>query len=252
MAIRTFIADDNAELVEMLSDVLMQNGKFDVVGLARDGVQTLEGVRQCTPDLLLLDIIMPQMDGMTVLERLDMPNRPRIVMFSALGQDRVTLRALELGADAYFVKPFDFDVLVDRLVKIMGDAGPPAGRETDRAWENKAAQALHEMAVPPHIKGYRYLLTGIVMVLEAGGVIRDMTGHIYPTIAEKYETTPGRVERMMRHAVECAWNRSSAQRIEQVFGYTVDMEKSKPSNSEFIAMLADRILLGRLQNEKIG
>ncbi|MDD4797352.1 MAG: sporulation initiation factor Spo0A C-terminal domain-containing protein, partial [Eubacteriales bacterium] len=150
-----------------------------------------------------------------------------------------------LGADAYFVKPFDFDVLVGRLLAMMGDAASPAAHASQRLWEARAAQALHEMAVPPHIKGYRYLLSAIVMVLNAGGVVRDMTGIIYPAIAEKYAATPARVERMMRHAVECAWNRSSARRIEQVFGYTVDMEKSKPSNSEFIAMLADRILLGR-------
>ncbi|MDD4797308.1 MAG: response regulator, partial [Eubacteriales bacterium] len=109
MAIRTFIADDNTQLVEMLRDVLTQNGQFDVVGCAHDGLQALSGVQQCAPDLLLLDIIMPHLDGMTVLERLDMPRRPKVAMFSALGQDRVTLQALELGADAYFVKPFDFD-----------------------------------------------------------------------------------------------------------------------------------------------
>ncbi|MDD3243422.1 MAG: sporulation transcription factor Spo0A [Eubacteriales bacterium] len=240
MAIRTFLADDNIQVVDMLSDVLMLEGDFEIVGRAYDGRAALEGVARTRPELLLLDLIMPQTDGFGVLEALEEP-RPRVAVFSALGRDDMTMRALELGADAYFIKPFDFALLKARLLHLMGQT---AETQPQTRWEGSVAQALHAMGMPPHIKGYRYFQTAIAMVLKEGGVVRGM-GRIYEAVAQEYDTTPNRAERMMRHAVECAWDRSSAKCIEEYFGYTVDADKGKPSNSEFIAMLADRILLER-------
>lgn len=195
------------------------------------------------PDLLLLDMVMPVLDGIGVLEGLDKASRPKVAIFSAIGRDDITARAMALGADSYFIKPFDYEVLKLRLAQMFARNPAYAQEERMRNWEQKAIAGLHEMAVPPHIRGYRYLQMAIAMVLENGGMVDNITIALYEPIARQFGTTPSRVERSMRHAVEKAWDRSTAQRIERIFGYTVDMEKSKPSNREFIAMLADRIIL---------
>jgi len=239
MAIRTFVADDNPAMVEMLAEVLEPSAGFELVGWAHDGRTALQGIRRTRPDLLVLDMIMPVLDGFGVLEALG-ADRPKVAVFSALGSDALTQRALCLGADAYFVKPLDLTVLQQRLQELMGAPVTPK----PVAWEDEAALALHEMGMPVHVKGYRYFRTAIAHVLSNGGDLGRM-GKLYALVSQTYNTTPSRAERMMRHAIESTWDHGSIEKIERYFGYTVNAERGRPSNSQFIAMMADRILLQR-------
>jgi two-component system response regulator (stage 0 sporulation protein A) len=248
---RVLIVDDNREFVGLLKEYLEKQDDIEVAGVAYNGVEALEAIEETDPDVVVLDIIMPYLDGIGVLERLEQQEsgkRPKIVMLTAFGQESITHRVLELGADYYILKPFDLNILTERLRQLFQKGPvapkPPAVRDKDKGQDTKVTSTMHELGIPAHIKGYMYLRDAIIMVVDRVDLLSKITKELYPTIAQKYLTTPSRVERAIRHAIEVAWDRGNMDFIQRVFGHTISQEKGKPTNSEFIAMVADRMRLG--------
>ncbi len=253
--IKIFIADDNTEFVSTLVTYLDRQEDMEVVDTARDGAETIEKVIKCNPDVALLDIIMPQIDGLGVLEAMNekLDTLPICIMLSAVGQDRVTSKAICLGAQYYVVKPFEMDVLAKRIRELVKNESSETLKEvrdtyikTDNSklnLEAKVTNIIHDVGVPAHIKGYQYLRDGIMMAVKDVDIINQITKQLYPDLAKKYKTTPSRVERAIRHAIEVAWNRGQIESMESIFGYTINSNRGKPTNSEFIAMIADKLRL---------
>ncbi|MGI6778062.1 MAG: sporulation transcription factor Spo0A [Acetivibrionales bacterium] len=257
--IKVVIADDNKEFGDILCEYLNNQEDIEVVGVARDGLEAYDYITTKKPDIAILDIIMPHLDGLGVLEKInstEMDRRPLFIILSAVGQDKITQRALSLGAEYYIVKPFDMDVLVSRIRQlkdinkspiIKSPCSPDSSRVQNtpvhRSLEVEVTNIMHEIGVPAHIKGYQYLRDAIMMVVKDLDVINSITKQLYPTIAREYNTTPSRVERAIRHAIEVAWSRGQIEAINALFGYTIHGGKGKPTNSEFIAMIADKLRL---------
>ena len=263
--IRILVADDNKEFGDTLVSYLEKEENFEVVGIARDGNQAVDEITMMKPDIVLLDIIMPHLDGLGVLEKLNesnMENKPMCIILSAVGQDKITQKAINLGAQYYIVKPFDIQILVKRIkelkyyqpsqykinfisreIKTQYIDISPEEKKNEENLEALVTNVIHEVGVPAHIKGYQYLREAIIMVVNNIEVINQITKQLYPDIAKKYGTTPSRVERAIRHAIEVAWGRGQADVVESIFGYTVSASKGKPTNSEFIAMIADKLRL---------
>lgn len=255
--IKVLIADDNRELCTLLRDHLLQDPELEVVAIAYNGNEALEAIGRTNPDVLLLDIIMPHLDGVGVLERLGglhLSKRPAIIMLTAFGQEAVTQRVLRLGADYYILKPFDLVVLAQRI-KQLGSreettmtptAAPAAAGRTNANLEIDVTRLILELGIPAHIRGYKFLRDAIILAVNRTGSINSVTKNIYPVVASKYETTPSRVERAIRHSIDIAWERGNYESIYKIFGHTIDQERGRPTNSEFIAMLADRIRMMNL------
>jgi two-component system response regulator (stage 0 sporulation protein A) len=264
--ITVLIADDNKDFCDIVSQFLGKQEDIDVVGIANDGMEALDLVRKYQPDVVVLDIIMPHLDGLGVLERLnedDLEKFPKVIILSAVGQDKITQRAIALGADYYIVKPFDLEVFLQRIRELavmdyMDDgqlqslssipAKAPSDTSRERSLETDITNIIHEIGVPAHIKGYQYLREAITMVVNNIELLSGITKELYPGIAHKFNTTPSRVERAIRHAIEVAWSRGRVDTINKLFGYTVHDEKGKPTNGEFIAMVADKL---RMQSRNI-
>jgi two-component system response regulator (stage 0 sporulation protein A) len=264
--ISVVIADDNKEFCNILNDYLLNQRDIVVTGTAKDGLEALELIQEKRPDLVVLDIIMPHLDGLGVLERLnnmDINPLPRVIVLSAVGQDKITQRAINLGADYYVVKPFDMDVFTKRIRQmfnndiansseskktvLMSDNPQISySKSTPDSLEQEITNIIHEIGVPAHIKGYMYLREAITMVVNNMELLSAVTKELYPSIAKKYNTTASRVERAIRHAIEVAWSRGQVETINKIFGYTIHNDKGKPTNSEFIAMVADKL---RLKNK---
>ena len=266
--ITILIADDNADFVTTLVGHLSKENDMEVIGIARDGKEACDKVLTMKPDILLLDVIMPYLDGLGVLEKINaakLEKMPTCIMLSAVGQTKITQKAISLGAEYYVVKPFDIDILINRIRDIKNYKPTPTSKtenfytlkETkskyieineldEKNQENLEAlvtNLIHEIGVPAHIKGYQYLREAIMMVVQDIDIINQITKMLYPEIAERYHTTPSRVERAIRHAIEVAWARGRNDAVESIFGYTVSAAKGKPTNSEFIAMIADKLRL---------
>jgi two-component system response regulator (stage 0 sporulation protein A) len=220
-----------------------------VSGVANNGLQAMEMLAQEMPDVVILDLIMPHLDGIGVLEQInaEFEERPKVIILTAFGQEAMTRRAVELGANYYILKPFDLEVLGNRVRQLAnGSQGgqilnfQPKSRNLDVDVTNM----IHQMGVPAHVRGYQYLRDAIILVVREMTLLGAVTKELYPQIAEKYNTTPSRVERAIRHAIELAWDRGNVELMNKVFGYTIDVERGKPTNSEFIAMVADRLRVG--------
>lgn len=253
------IADDNKELVKTMNSYFQQHPELEVIWTAHNGKVCLSLLEENKPDLLLLDIIMPHLDGIAVLDTIkgnpDIADM-HIIMLTAFGQEDVMAQAGSLGASYFMLKPFEFERLVTQIFQIAGTqkqvrptmqstVGVEDEALTQRALDNTITSIIKEIGVPAHIKGYAFLREAIQMVYTDNDLLGSVTKVLYPDIAEKYKTTPSRVERAIRHAIEVAWNRGNYDTISKIFGYTVHHLKSKPTNSEFIAMIADKI---RLEN----
>ncbi|MGV8982402.1 sporulation transcription factor Spo0A [Clostridium sp.] len=267
--ISVLIADDNKEFCNILNDYLLSQRDIVVTGIAKDGIEALKLIKERKPDLVVLDIIMPHLDGLGVLERLggmDLDPIPKIIVLSAVGQDKITQRAITLGADYYVVKPFDMDVFTKRIRQMFNntissdhskksmsfvDTSEPrkSSRNEPMDLEAEITNIIHEIGVPAHIKGYMYLREAITMVVNDIELLSAVTKELYPSIAKKFNTTASRVERAIRHAIEVAWGRGQVETINKIFGYTIHNAKGKPTNSEFIAMVADKL---RLQNRGVS
>ncbi|MBX6378149.1 MAG: sporulation transcription factor Spo0A, partial [Clostridia bacterium] len=191
----------------------------------------------------ILDIIMPHLDGIGVLEGLSSTvhgPKPRIILLTAFGQEAITQRAVDLGADYYVLKPFNLEVLGNRIRQMLNDHHPSAVVDVKNL-DVEVTNLIHDIGIPAHIKGYLYLREAILLVVQRVEYLGAVTKELYPAIAKKYGTTPSRVERAIRHAIEVAWSRGNVEAIHRIFGHTVSSERGKPTNSEFIAMLADRM-----------
>ncbi len=263
--ITVLIADDNQDFAMTLLGYLKKENDMEVVGVAKDGKEAAELISITKPDVAILDVIMPHLDGLGVLEKInesDSEKKPICIMLSAVGQDKITQKAINLGAQYYIIKPFDINILIKRIreIKMFQPMGNKVSyinkeirapyieiqQENKKSTENLEAlvtNIIHEVGVPAHIKGYQYLREAIMMVVGDIDVINQITKQLYPEIAAKYHTTPSRVERAIRHAIEVAWGRGQVDAVESIFGYTVSNSKGKPTNSEFIAMIADKLRL---------
>ncbi len=251
------IVDDNKEFCSILKECLEKDESFKIVGMANDGNHALKVIQETQPDLVVLDIIMPYLDGLGVLEKLPMLSLnkfPRIIILSAVGQDTITQKAISMGIDYYILKPFDLDTFVQRVREVLNIKGNnqfkvyemPSlkyknSQEPDI--ELMVTNIIHEIGIPAHIKGYVYLRDAIMMVIDNMDLLGAVTKELYPAIAKKYNTTSSRVERAIRHAIEVAWGRGKIETIDSIFGYTIQNDKGKPTNSEFIAMIADKLRL---------
>lgn len=243
------VADDNREFCELLKEFVNSQDDLVLAGLAYNGLEALELIEQQKPDVVVLDVIMPHLDGIGVLEKISsnvISVRPKVIMLTAFGQESVTQRAVELGADYYILKPFDFAVLATRIRQLSKGVVGGGGSEYISPIKTKnldvaVTNIIHEMGVPAHIKGYHYLRDAILMVIDEIGLLGAVTKELYPMIAQKYNTTPSRVERAIRHAIELAWDRGNIEMMTKFFGYTINLDRGKPTNSEFIAMVADKL-----------
>lgn len=254
--IKICIADDNRDLVHFLQDYLDEQENMEVIATSYDGRECMQMLEDNEPDVLLLDIIMPHMDGLGVLQRLhkeQTETKPKIIMLTAFGQEEVMRKAVAYGASYFVIKPFNFEDLAEKIKEIQGfDYHIPShyGEETTRREQKKSenietniTNMMHDIGVPAHIKGYLYLREAITMVYHDIELLGSITKILYPDIAKKFNTTASRVERAIRHAIEVAWNRGNIDSITDLFGYTVNVSKAKPTNSEFIAMVADKLRL---------
>ena len=258
--IKVAIVDDNKDLIRTMSAYFETHGEIEVIGTALNGKLCLELLETIEPDVLLLDIIMPHLDGIAVLDQMqknEQFNKINVIMLTAFGQEDVMKQAVELGASYFMLKPFEFDRLVDQIKHVSGRKDNVQAVPQNTSPETKALQNKHmidqtitnvikEIGVPAHIKGYSYLREAIQMVYSDIELLGSITKVLYPEIAKKFQTTPSRVERAIRHAIEVAWNRGNYETISKMFGYTVHHLKSKPTNSEFIAMIADKIRMDNM------
>lgn len=257
--INVAIADDNEIILELLGDIIGSDNELNIVGTARDGEEAYHVIKTKEPDVVLLDIIMPKLDGLGVMDRVKrdktIKKHPTFIIVSAIGQEKITEDAFNLGADYYLMKPFDNEMIINRIKNVKRsmdnknteirkvNAYEKAEDFSERKLETDVTEIIHEIGVPAHIKGYQYLRDAIVMSVTDMDMLNSITKILYPTIAKKYQTTPSRVERAIRHAIEVAWSRGKMDTIDEMFGYTIHNGKGKPTNSEFIALITDRIRL---------
>lgn len=252
------IADDNERMVQLLDRIVSSDEELEVVGKAGNGEDLMQIIKEKKPDVVLLDIIMPKLDGLTVMDRVNHePNmkKPAFIVISAVSQEKMTEDAFDLGADYYILKPFDNDTVVNRIKRVrrsrqrsVSGIKPAGSLESQKQYmeqnlETDVTNIIHEVGVPAHIKGYQYLRDAIIMSVSDMEMLNSITKILYPTIAKRHQTTPSRVERAIRHAIEVAWSRGKMDTIDELFGYTVNNGKGKPTNSEFIALIADKIRL---------
>ncbi len=256
--VRVVVADDNVQLRELVASYLAQQSGIEVVGAAADGVEALRLVQEQEPDVLICDMIMPQMDGYAVLERLGsmkLGRQPGVIALTALGRDDFIARAIDLGVSYYMVKPFDLAMLAQRVYETAGASAraealrsqirgesADGGRES---LEERIANLFLTVGIPAHIKGYQFLREAVRMVIENPDMINRITKELYPGIAHRFGTTSSKVERAIRHAIEVAWNRGRIEALDEAFGRNVCSLEDKPTNGEFIALVADRLCVER-------
>ena len=253
--ITILMADDNREFCDAITSFIGKEADMEIVHVAYDGMEAYQKIKELKPDIAIIDGVMPKLDGLGVLEKLDLCNvqgyAPICIILSAITQDKITQKAMELGAEYYIAKPFDLESLVVRIRQLKEQLKNPiqkgVGFRNQKSreinLETKITSILHEIGVPAHIRGYHYMREAIMMAVEDLDVLNYVTKELYPTIAKKCNTTPSRVERAIRHAIEVAWSRGKVEIIDSMFGYTINNHKGKPTNSEFIALIADRMRL---------
>lgn len=257
--VKVAIADDNEEMLKILGQVIAETSDLEVVGTAVNGEETFSLIRDKEPDIVLLDIIMPHFDGLQVMrmvrEDSGIKKIPAFIIISSVGKEYVTKDAFDMGAVYYFMKPFNNDALIEKIRSIKDSRKAKKTQQqtslftqdnqavNDRNLESDITAIIHDIGIPAHIKGYQYLRDSIMLAVTDAEVINSITKILYPTIAKKYQTTASRVERAIRHAIEVAWNRGNTDTLNDLFGYTISNGKGKPTNSEFIALISDKIRL---------
>lgn len=250
------LIDDNPQMLAHYEDILRADRSIVVAGKATDGRQGLEMIRKNEPDMILLDMVMPRMDGLGLLQALrEFPpeiRRPEVMVVSAVGQEAMVEQAFALGASFYLMKPFEDKVLLEQIGRILGTGSRPSQIVSDispvyhtsyptATLEEEVSETLLALGVPAHIRGYQYLRDAIIIAVRNKEVLNLVTKVLYPAVASMNNTTPGRVERSMRHAVELSWAKGDRASISEIFGHPAGDRLGKPTNSEFIALIADRI-----------
>ena len=256
--VRVLIVDAGEDYRTLIADVIEKEGDLTAVGCAGDGAEALELASRLKPDVILLDLVLPKLDGMEVLRRLPSTGcGAGVIVVSGFVNEKVVAHCSELGASYFMPKPCDVPALLSRVREVNGYVHNAVGMLTvsrpapqprqEPSLEAVVTDIIHEIGVPAHIKGYQYLREAIILTIEDMDVINAVTKVLYPEVAKKYNTTPSRVERAIRHAIEVAWDRGDIETLQKFFGYTVSNIKGKPTNSEFIAMIADCLSLRRKQ-----
>ena len=246
--IKVLMIDDNYELVEMVKEYFSSHENIKIALSANDGTEGMKLIkeRQDEYDLIILDLIMPMKDGVSVLEEMkDLEIDKKVVVLTSYNTPDMIRKVSELGIDYFILKPFELSELEKRILECM-DCDNVIGKSIDVYKNNlqiSITKILHELGVPSHIKGYQYIREGISIIYDNPDVIGGITKELYPDIAKKYETTVSRVERAIRHAIEVSWNRGNWDLMEEIFGHSVDIDKAKPTNSEFIVTVADKLRL---------
>ena len=254
------IVDDNSKVLKAMETALENDDEINVVGCVKNGEEAYEIIKNENIDVVLLDLIMPKLDGISLMEKIEndntMEKQPFFIITTAISNDFVVQDAFSNGAGYYMLKPFEMDMLADRIKSAKRNIGRKIyeNKKIIAPYENKkeymerniegdVTNIIHEIGVPAHIKGYQYLRDAIIMSVDDNEMLNSITKLLYPAIAKKYQTTSSRVERAIRHAIEVAWNRGKMDTIDELFGYTINTEKGKPTNSEFIALISDKIRL---------
>ena len=236
------LADANEEFRTMLREEIEKSENFAVVGSTGNGLEALELASRCQPDLLVMDVVLPGQDGLSVLRQLKANGAaPKVILLSAFCGDQVVTEARDLGVSYFLPKPCETSALLERMRAVFGQS--VTAEEHAASLKNMVTSVIHEIGVPAHINGYQYLREAIMITVEDMDVINAVTKVLYPAVAKRFNTTPSRVERAIRHAIEVAWDRGDLETLQKYFGYTVSNAKGKPTNSEFIAMIADRLVL---------
>ncbi len=249
--LKIVIADDSSELGENCAKTFEAYG-MRVVLCEKDGLKLLKTIKEILPDIVLADVFMPNLDILGVINNLKEANlkeRPLIMAMSGFDNQRLEKELIEAGADYYFLKPFDVNIMAQRIIQLSGWRGEKAplvvkdSVVTDTQLEVMITDIIHQIGVPAHIKGYHYLREAIILSIKNSEIINSVTKLLYPTVAKTYGTTASRVERAIRHAIEVAWDRGDLDVLNSYFGYTIQNERGKPTNSEFIAMISDKLRL---------
>ncbi len=260
--IKLVVVDDNPEVQNQLREYFKGVDDIELVGVADNGADGYQLICDLRPDAAILDIVMPKLDGLGLLEKLSKTpylQNTCYIMYSAIGNDKVTQKAISLGAHYYIMKPSDASFLAERIRQVYGLLHVPAGLQGNSSvlsvsksmrapvdeenLESVITDIIHDIGVPAHIKGYNYLRNAIHLCIHDDEFINSITKMLYPTVAKNFSTTSSRVERAIRHAIEVAWNRGREEILTDIFGYTIDTNKGKPTNGEFIAMISDSIKL---------
>ncbi len=249
---KILVADSGEDFYKLLQDRIKFEDDFKLLGRAANGEEALQMSQELGADVLLMDVILPKLDGLCVMERLNkLQRRPFVIITSNFSNEHVVSEAAALGASFYLAKPCDIDVLFSRIRQIVSKSRPQFEMKSaprvqrEQSLESLVTDVIHEIGVPAHIKGYQYLREAIILSVNNMEMINAVTKVLYPEVAKTFETTPSRVERAIRHAIEVAWDRGDIEILQKFFGYTVSNIKGKPTNSEFIAMIADRLQLQR-------
>ncbi|MBQ8830529.1 MAG: sporulation transcription factor Spo0A [Oscillospiraceae bacterium] len=249
--IKIYIADAGDEYRAVLKNVLDADGGFVITGSTGNGNEAALRIKETAPDVVIMDVILSGMDGLGVMQSVTASvsdKKPLFIVVSSFFDEHTLNAASSLGAVYFVQKPFDAAIIPDRIRSLTGKGAPAVAALPAAALpsiEAHVTDIIHEIGVPAHIKGYKYLRESIIMAVEDMEVINAVTKVLYPAVANRFGTTPSRVERAIRHAIEVAWDRGDIETLQKYFGYTVSNIKGKPTNSEFIAMIADRISLQR-------
>lgn len=254
--VKIVIAEDNRNLCQILQDYIQRDDNFELVGVAYNGLEAWDLIQKHDPDLIIMDLVMPNLDGLEVLERINSRTsvpRPKAIMLTAFGHETLTHQAMVMGVDYFILKPFDLEILGKRIKTLTQEvevSNPPPLSQTCSAVAStgrtlninmEVTTMMHQLGIPAHVKGYQYIRDAILMVIEDVSLLGAVTKELYPAIAKKYNTAPSRVERGIRHAIELAWERGHMETLKRIFGYSMNIERQKPTNSEFIALLADKL-----------
>lgn len=243
---QVLVADASEEFRKLLADAINRESDLEVAGTTGNGEELLELANRCHPDVIVMDMVLTVVDGLTVLEELG-EEKPPVLVLSSFSGAVLAEQAAAKGADYLMLKPCRVSALIERIRHLAADTEEleDAPEERDnQSLERQVTSIIHEIGVPAHIKGYQYLREAIRLTVEDMEIINAVTKVLYPAVAKKFNTTASRVERAIRHAIEVAWDRGDLETLQKYFGYTVSNAKGKPTNSEFIAMIADRISLG--------
>ncbi len=251
--IRVFLADDSSDLCQIIKAEISRRKDMELVGIAGNGEEALRGIVETTPDVVILDLIMPLMDGIGVLEKLrdlHLPNQPKVVVLTALGEESLTRQVLNLGANYYIIKPFEVEMLLTRVWQVAYEPGRyrsiAEAKFRAQNLEGIVTDLLRQMGVPQHYKGFLYLREAIMMVVEDDSLLHGVMANLYPSIAKRYGITVPKVERSVRHAIEYAWINGNLDRLYEIFGSTVNDIRAKPTNVSFIAQVSDMIRVSLL------
>lgn len=247
--IKVLMIDDNVQLIEAVKEYFKSSKLVEVVSSANDGVEGLDKIEKEVYDVIILDLIMPNKDGLYVLEQMKQKSlNKKVIVATSYNTQEVIREVSDYGVNYYVLKPFDFDDLEKRILDVCNKK--KEGKNIDLHYNNlqiSITKILHELGIPSHIKGYQYIRDGVSLIFENPDMIGGITKELYPELASKFDTTVSRVERAIRHAIEVSWNRGDWDLMEEIFGHSVDIDKAKPTNSEFIVTIADKLRLERLK-----